>query len=129
MQMYSDKLTVKHTHSCTTHTIPSPPPANPHSQCFPLPCSSSGIREIAWNERNMFFDGPFSCIWWQKTQLEVLFGAKEKGSAVGNPNTVNDGALCPVFSLFQDPSFLVVLITIQFIHYLCSVDFSGNVMR
>lgn len=51
----------------------------------------------------MFFDGPFSCIWWHKTQLEVLSGAKEKGSAVAN--TVNDGALCPVFSLPQDGYF------------------------
>lgn len=36
MQMYSDKLrftrmhTFKRAHSCTTHNIPSLPPANPH---------------------------------------------------------------------------------------------------
>lgn len=39
--------------------IPPLPPANPHPWHVPLPCRSSGIREIAWNERNMFFDGPF----------------------------------------------------------------------
>ena len=56
------------------------------------------------------------------------FWSQGKGSAVENPNTGNDGALYPFFSLFQDGSFLIVLITLQFIHYLHSVDFSGGVM-
>lgn len=78
----------------------------------------------------MFFDGPFSCIWWHKTQLEVLFGAKGKGSSVEKPNTVKNGALC--FLTVSRWIFLgCALCGTHFysvFHYLYFVDFRGNVM-
>lgn len=51
--MYVEK-TFTHTH---VHVRPTT--CSPTSIMFPLSCSSLVIREIAWNERNMFFDGPF----------------------------------------------------------------------
>lgn len=47
---------------------------------------------------------PFSCIWWHKTQLEVLSGAKEKVQ-LWKSQTVNDEASCPASSVFKDGHF------------------------
>lgn len=60
-------------------------------------------------------------------QLGFFFSSSSseaKGSAVENPNTVNDGVLCPVFFHFLFTMdnfglcFFGVLIAIQFTHYL-----------
>lgn len=106
MQMYSNKLvftdmhTLKHAQSTKSplyHLL-----THIHN-VFLSPAAHQGLGKLPGMKEICSLMASFSCIWWHKTQLEVFFsGAKEKGSAVGNPNTVNDGVLSLVFSLFQD---------------------------
>lgn len=88
MQMYSNKLVFTDMHTLK-HAQPTKSPlyhllTHIHN-VFLSPAAHQGLGKLPGMKEICSLMAPFSCIWWHKTQLEVLFWSQGKGFSCRKP--------------------------------------------